>query len=279
MRRDALFLASLVLLSFACFWPAGSLGFIGYDDIDYVYQNPMVQSGLNGDSLAWAFGGAHAGNWHPLTWMSHMVDCELFGLDPHEQHWMNLVLHTANAGLLFLWLRGLTGARWRSFFVAALFAVHPLHVQSVAWISERKDVLSGLFFMGILLAYTRYCRQKSRGNYALVLGLFALGLMAKPMLVTVPLVLLLVDFWPLGRMRSMAGNGPGTEAAGESWVALVKEKIPFFLLCLVSCGVTLWAQNSARALEVTWTSSLGGRCLHALVSYGWYLEKTLWPAD
>src|SRR5580700_3086108 len=180
----------LLLLTLACFWPVGHLGFIGYDDYDYVYQNPAVLSGLNPDSVAWAFGGAHAGNWHPLTWLSHMLDCQLFGLNPHEAHWVNLGFHAANTLLLFFWLQDLTGARWRSFFLAALFAVHPLHVQSVAWVSERKDVLSGFFFLMTLLSYTRYCRNKNPANYLLVVTALALGLMAKPMLVTTPLVLL-----------------------------------------------------------------------------------------
>ena len=161
MRRDCLFIAGLCLLTFACFWPAGFLGFVDLDDYDYVSENPMVQSGLNCQSVEWAFRAAFASNWHPVTWLSHMLDCELFGVNPHEEHWMNVGLHAANAVLLFLWLRSATGAGWRSFFVAALFAVHPLHVQSVAWISERKDVLSGFFFMLILLGYTRYAERGS----------------------------------------------------------------------------------------------------------------------
>jgi len=219
--------------------------------------------------VAWAFGGAHTGNWHPITWLSHMLDCELFGLNPNEEHWVNLGFHAANVALVFLWLWQLTGARWRSFFVAALFAAHPLHVQSVAWISERKDVLSGFFFMGTLMSYTAYCRNKNAKNYALVAILLALGLMAKPMLVSTPLVLLLVDFWPLKRW--------GTDAS--AWKALVVEKVPLFVLCAVSCVVTVWAQSSGGAMEVMQQFPLAARCFHAVISYALYLEKMFWPVN
>ncbi len=160
MRRDLFFLFGLALIAFASFWPVSRLGFIGYDDLDYVYQNPAVQSGLNLDSFAWAFDGFHAGNWHPVTWLSHMLDCQWFGVNPQEEHWVNLFFHVANTLLVYSWLRQLTGACWRAFFVAALFAAHPLHVQSVAQISERKDVLSGFFCLATLMAYTRYSRHK-----------------------------------------------------------------------------------------------------------------------
>jgi len=275
MQRDRVFLLGLLLLTCVCFWPVGSLGFIGYDDIDYVYQNSVVQSGLNAASVAWAFGGAHAGNWHPVTWLSHMLDCDLFGLDPHAQHCVNLGLHAANSALLFLWLAGLTGARWRSFFVAALFAAHPLHVQSVAWISERKDVLSGFFFMLILLAYTRHTRRPSLGSHLLVAALLALGLMAKPMLVSVPLVLLLIDFWPLRRMQPAAG----ADWSFKSLTPLLREKIPLFLLCLASCGVTVWAQKSGGAMDAMQEFPFWERCIHAVVAYGLYLEKFVYPAN
>lgn len=271
--------ALLLLLTLACFWPVGHLGFIGYDDYDYVYQNPAVLSGLNPDSIAWAFGGAHAGNWHPLTWLSHMLDCQLFGLNPREAHWVNLGFHAANTLLLFFWLQDLTKARWRGFFVAALFAVHPLHVQSVAWISERKDVLSGFFFLMTLLSYTRYCRNKNPANYLLVMAALALGLMAKPMLVTTPLVLLLLDFWPLAR-TSVAG---GTELPLRTRLIacrpLLTEKIPLFLLCAASCLVTLYAQSSGGATEAMQTFPWQYRFLHAVVAYSQYLWKIVWPAN
>jgi len=325
MRRDGLLVTSLLLLlltlTLACFWPVGSLGFIGYDDYDYVYQNPAVRSGLNFDSIAWAFSGAHAGNWHPITWLSHLLDCELFGLNPQEEHWVNLGWHAVNTLLLFWWLCGLMcrradvpakqgAARWRSFFVAALFAIHPLHIQSVAWISERKDVLSGFFFLLILLAYTSYVQkaesreqQAETGGrfpssifhlpssmlYLLVAVLLALGLMAKPMLVTAPFVLLLLDFWPLQRLATdpPAPASGGTNAARSPFSALhspifwrlVMEKLPLFLLSFASCLVTLWAQSSSGAMGSMQTTSLWGRCLHAVVAYSRYLERMFWPVD
>jgi tetratricopeptide (TPR) repeat protein len=303
VRRDCLFIAALLCLTFAVFWPVGSLGFIGYDDLDYVYQNPAVCSGINPDSVAWAFTTSHAGNWHPVTWLSHMLDCQLFGLNPHEAHWMNLGFHAANTVLLFLWLCGVTQARWRSFFVAALFAVHPLHVQSVAWVAERKDVLSGFFFMLILLSYTRYCRKQTAGNYLLVAVLFALGLMAKSMLVTVPFVLLLLDYWPLRRFDN-SSSGQRKEAqtqdqtadqtkhakssinppragwpAFEVFKPLLIEKIPLFLLCLIFCKITLWAQSAGGAIVYSQLLPLSNRCLHAVVAYSLYLGKMLWPVN
>lgn len=292
MRRDCLFVTGLILLTFACFWPAGSLGFIDLDDYDYVSENPIVQSGLNYHSVAWACRAVYASNWHPITWLSHMLDCELFGLNPHEEHWVNVGFHAVNAALLFLWLRGLTGARWRSLLVAALFAVHPLHVQSVAWISERKDVLSGFFFMLILLAYTRYCRRQNTGNFLLVGVLLALGLMAKPMLVTVPLVLLLVDFWPLKRFAicpPAPGFGvtsppaPGSGATSDSQIAifrnLVREKIPWFVLCLICCLITLRVQHVSAAMAVLAKIPLWDRFLQALLAYSLYLGKIFWPIN
>jgi tetratricopeptide (TPR) repeat protein len=281
MRRHFHFLfpAGLLLLTLACFWPVGRLGFIGYDDYDYVYQNSVVQSGLNPESVEWSLTAAHAGNWHPVTWWSYMIDCELFGLDPTEEHWMNLGLHAASVVLLYLWLQGLTKARWRSFLVAALFAAHPLHVQSVAWISERKDVLSGFFFMAILLAYTRYCRHRGWGQYLLVASLLALGLMTKPMLVSVPIVLLLLDFWPLRR-----GPAPVLTAAGwrpwlAAWWPLLREKVPLLLLCLASCLVTIWAQDTSGAMDSMRVYAWPDRCLHALVAYTLYLGKLVYPVN
>jgi len=270
-RSQLLFAAALVLLTLAAFWPVGGLGFIGYDDYDYVYQNPQVRSGLNFDSVLWAFSSASAGNWHPLTWLSLMLDCTLFGLNPRADHLVNLGLHATGTLLLFLFLRQLTGSRGRAFFVAALFAVHPLHVQSVAWISERKDVLSGCLAMLALLAYTRYCRTKQRRDFGFVVLLFALGLMAKPMLVTLPVIMLLLDFWPLDR-------APLSRRAVAAWRPLLIEKIPLFGLCVASSLVTLWAQNSGGAVvsmeHIPWSN----RGLHAVVAYAGYLGKLVWPA-
>jgi tetratricopeptide (TPR) repeat protein len=274
VRRDCLFIASLLLLTFAAFWPVGSFGFIGYDDLDYVYKNAAVRSGLNDESVAWAFTTAFAGNWHPITWLSHMLDCQLFGLNPHEAHWVNLGFHAANTVLLFVWLCRVTRARWRSFFVAALFAVHPLHVQSVAWIAERKDVLSGFFFMLILLGYTRYCRKPTIGNYILVAVLFALGLMSKSMLVTVPFVLLLLDYWPLQRFQSSP-----PPPCFQQLKRLVIEKIPLILLTLIFSQITMWAQGASGAIVESQLIPLQDRCLHAVIAYSLYLDKLVWPVN
>ena len=299
MRRNLLPGLLLAVITLAAFWPVGRLGFIGYDDFDYVYQNPVVQSGLNGNSLAWAFTSPHAGNWHPLTWLSLMLDCQWFGLNPGEEHWVNLGFHTANSLLLFLLLWQWTGARRRSLLVAALFALHPLHVQSVAWISERKDVLSGFFMLLTLMAYGMWFKRAEprlggQGNradgggryyYWATLGLFALGLMAKPMLVTLPLVLLLLDYWPLGRPAASgtpaglpSANAPGRPGLA-AWGPLVREKIPLFALSFVSCLVTLWAQWAGGAVVSLERISWPERCLHAVGSYSLYLEKLFWPVN
>ena len=184
--------------------------FVNYDDNQYVYENPQVAQGLTARGIAWAFTTVHASNWHPLTWLSHMLDCQLYGLNAGGHHLTNVLLHAATAILLFLVLRRMTGDLWPSAFVAAVFAIHPLRVESVAWVAERKDVLSGLFFMLTLGAYVGYARRPfSLGRYLAVVLLFALGLMAKPMLVTLPFVLLLLDYWPLGRIGlPAAGHFP-----------------------------------------------------------------------
>ena len=175
--------------------------FVSYDDFAYVTENPDVSSGITRNSVIWAFTSVHVGNWHPLTGLSHMLDCQLFGLDAFWHHLTNLFFHIANTLLLFAVLKKITGAVWRSAFVAAAFALHPLHVESVAWLAERKDVLSGLFWMLTIAAYIRYVQHPAIQKYLLVVLVFALGLMAKPMLVTLPFVLLLLDYWPLGRFQ------------------------------------------------------------------------------
>src|SRR5437870_13159208 len=193
-RRVAVLLAVATLAVYA---QVAGHGFVSYDDPDYVSGNPYVRAGLTRAGLSWALTTGHAGNWHPLTWLAHMLDCQLFGLRPGAHHLTNVLLHTANALLLFVLLRGMSGALWPSAAVASFFALHPLHVESVAWVSERKDVLSTLFWMLTLLAYLRYVERPSLRGYSLVLITFVIGLSAKPMLVTLPCVLLLLDFWPL----------------------------------------------------------------------------------
>ena len=246
--------------------------FIPLDDGQYLYQNPAIAGGLTAASLRWAFTTFHQGNWHPLAWISHLLDVTLFGLDPRGHHLTSILLHGLNAALLFAVLLRLTGAFGRSWAAAALFGLHPLRVESVAWVSERKDVLSGLFFMLVLLAYERYARRRGRGRYALVALLLALGLMAKPMLVTVPFVLLLLDLWPLGRAR--AGSG-----GGIAWGPLLLEKAPLLALVLASSVITFLAQRAGEAVVPLAVSPLPGRLATAVVAYALYLQKTIWPAS
>lgn len=262
---------ALAALTFAAFQPALDNDFVGYDDTDYVTSNPWVQRGLNWDGVKWAFTATEAANWHPLTWLSHQLDVQCFGLNPAGHHLTSVLLHALNVVLLFLTLRCLTGALWRSLLVAALFGLHPLRVESVAWIAERKDVLSTAFWLLTTLAYARYVRLSGIANlqakiaYALMLLCFACGLMAKPMLVTLPCVLLLLDVWPLQRFAS------------KKLPDLVLEKLPLFVLSFVSCLITFFVQRSAGAVNET--MSLGYRLSNVLVSFVRYLGKIFWPGD
>ena len=252
----------LAAITFAVFGRTLTHEFIDYDDNAYVYLNPVVAKGLTLKGILWAF-SFHAANWHPLTWLSHMLDCQLYGLHPGGHHLTNVLLHTATVIVLFLVLRRMTGALWRSAFVAAVFAIHPLRVESVAWVAERKDVLSGLFFMLTMGAYVRYAsRPWSLVRYGLVVLLFALGLMCKPMLVTLPLVLLLSDYWPLQR----------TESAWK----LVKEKLPLLALSAAACVATLYAQT--EAIHSGGSFSLAHRLGNAPVSCVIYLGQMVFPA-
>lgn len=274
--RAALAVAgALVLLTAAVYAPAVGNGFVDYDDPLYVTANRHVRHGLTWEGFVWAWGAEVAGNWHPLTLLSHMADVELWGLEPARHHLTSLLLHAASAVALFALLRRLTGAAGRSAAVAALFAVHPLRVESVAWVAERKDVLSGLFFLLALLAWVRWTRRPSRGRYLVALAAFAAGLLAKPMLVTLPFVLLLLDVWPLGRLP--LGTG---EPWRERWRALrplLAEKLPFVALALAASAVTLYTQQVAMAsLDAV---PLGRRIGNALVSYAVYLGRTFWPRD
>jgi tetratricopeptide (TPR) repeat protein len=254
--------------------------FINYDDTEYVYENPHISRGLSVEGVVWVFTHSHAANWHPLTGISHMLDCQLFQLNAGAHHLMSVLLHAATAILLFLLLGRMTGRCWPSALVAAIFAVHPLHVESVAWVSERKDVLSGLLFVLTLTAYLGYVRRRfSLLRYSVVILLAALGLMAKPMLVTLPLVLLLLDYWPLGRMTSR-GQRPATSREGPSDFSfpliLLVEKLPLFLLAIASCASTIWAQGNA--ISGTDNFAVGWRVANAIVSYGAYVGQLFWPA-
>jgi len=247
--------------------------FVFYDDLDYVRNNVHVRRGLTFSSVSWAFQTTAESNWHPLTWLSHMLDCQLFGLNPGGHHLTNLLLHAANSILLFVLLKKMTGALWRSAVVAALFAVHPLHVESVAWVAERKDLLSTFFFLLTVLAYVRYARRPGWKIYAAVFLLFALGLMAKPMLVTLPFVLLLLDYWPLERIR--VAESSRLSQYLPTIRRLITEKIPLFALSALSCVVTVYAQRPA--LQSLNDIALSARIENALVSYVKYLGKTVFP--
>jgi tetratricopeptide (TPR) repeat protein len=263
-------LAAATLLVFA---PTLRCGFVNFDDDRYVYDNPQVAAGLTAHGTAWAFTHVHSANWHPLTTLSHMLDCQLFGLEhPGGHHFTNVLLHAATSVLLFLLLLTLTGRLWPSALVAALFAWHPLRVESVAWVAERKDVLSGLFFVLTLAAYAGYAARPFRATrYLLLLFVYALGLMTKPMLVSVPLVLLLLDYWPLRRTPGSAAVPP---CSTVRWIA---EKIPLLLLAAGSCVVTAWVQQDAIAHFVR--VALPWRIANALVAYVAYLGKFFWPVN
>jgi len=270
----------LAIITWIVFAQTRRHDFINYDDPRYVYENTKITSGISLSGVAWAVTHIHSENWHPLTTISHMLDCQLYGLKAGGHHFTNVLLHTIAVILLFLVLRGMTGALWQSAFVAAVFAIHPLHVESVAWVAERKDALSGVFFMLTLLAYARYVRAPSVGRYLSVALLFALGLMSKPMLVTLPFVLLLLDYWPLNRsqrsdVRRQQANPKNTTPEKQSFSWLIVEKIPLLALSAISSGVTLFAQKQA----IGWIEELplGWRLNNAAVSYVLYVWQMFWP--
>jgi protein O-mannosyl-transferase len=275
-RNFVLICLALALGTFALYWPILHYGFVEFDDDEYIIGNSHVNSGLSWANIVWAFKTGDAANWHPLTWISHMADCQLFGLNAGGHHLDDLLFHIVNTLLLFLLLKNLMGALWRSAFVAALFAWHPMHVESVAWASERKDVLSAFFWMLTLLAYAQFVEKskvqslKSKIFYALALFFFACGLMSKPMVVTLPFVLLLLDFWPLNRF-SLDDKNIFRHAA-----VLVVEKIPFFLLSLAGSVVTFLVQQNAGA---TWSSSFGEHVEGIVIGYARYVSKLFWPSN
>lgn len=264
--------AALAVLTLAAYWPVFSADFVNFDDPVYVTKNPHVLTGLTWANWGWAWTSLEAANWHPITWLSLQLDAQLYGQRAAGYHATNLILHLVNSLLLFGWLRQLTRSPEFAFTVAALFAVHPLHVESVAWIAERKDVLSSLFGIAALWAYTSYARAPRIRAYLFACGLFALSLMAKPMWVTLPMQLLLLDLWPLERMSAGSEGISGSKA---DWRRLLLEKIPFLILSVISCLITLRAQQVAlKSLEIMpfWT-----RVGTAVVAYVIYLQKTIWP--
>ena len=275
----------LVLVTLAIYLPVINNDFVAYDDPGYVTENLVVRRGLTWSGLLWAFQNVNQANWHPVTWLSHMLDCTLFGLNPVGHHVVSVLGHAVNAVLLFrLWWR-MTGALGLSALVAALFAWHPLHVESVAWVSERKDILSTGFGLLAMLFYHRYVTERHRGSYWIAAGMFALSLMSKPMLVTLPFVLLLLDYWPLERLSwdlsRTAASGPSPVAGPESVTILnaVREKIPFFALSLACSVVTMWAQRQGGAVTSVEALSLPVRLTNVVISYAGYLGQMLWPKD
>jgi len=283
MRRECLIYLLLVLTTVTVFWQVRNHEFINLDDSKYVTENRHVQNGLTLDSMIWAFTTTQVANWHPLTWLSHMLDCQLYGLNPKGHHLTNVFLHLLNTLLLFFILQRMTGALWRSGLVAAFFALHPLHVESVAWVAERKDVLSTLFWLLTMWGYIWYVERPRLTRYLLTLLAFTLGLMTKPMLVTMPCVLLLLDYWPLKRfqLRQPGGDTPATtgtfEEQGAPFLRLLLEKTPFFALTAASSIVTFLAQRSGGAVSALDVYPVKIRIANALVSYVSYIGQMVWP--
>jgi tetratricopeptide (TPR) repeat protein len=286
---------ALLVATAAVYWQVGSHEFISVDDNVYITANELLQRGFDPDGVGWVFGTGYAFNWHPLTWLSHLIDYELYGLEPAGHHYTNLAFHLANTILLLLVLSRMTRAFWASLFVAGVFALHPLHVESVAWAAERKDVLSTFFWMLTLWGYARYVEAPCAGRYVLALSLFALGLMAKPMLVSLPIVLLLLDYWPLARIRlgSSEHHESGenkkkrrkrkkkrrqeTLESQTTLIQLLREKIPFVVLALISSVLTFLAQKSGGTVVSIDLIPLGMRIENAFVSYVNYVVMALWP--
>ena len=274
-RTDYLICLAMIVAMLAVYWQVRGFGFILLDDPGYVSGNGHVLGGLNSSSLSWAFRSYYQSNWHPLTWISLMADAQLGGANPAVFHLTNVGLHILNTLLLFAFLLLETGKRWASASVALLFAIHPLHVESVAWVTERKDVLSTLFWLLTMLAYLWYARRRSISRYLLVATAFALGLLAKPMLVTLPIVLLLLDIWPLGRLAKRSQPAEGHLPLR----ALILEKIPLLAISAASCAVTLAAQSGGGSVYTVAALPIGARISNAVVACVGYIVKMLWPTN
>jgi len=290
--KSILICALLALITIAVYWQVGEFEFLDWDDTIYLTENAAVQSGVTFGAIKWAFSSFHATNWHPVTWLSHMLDVQMFGMNAGRHHLTNLLLHICNTLLLFLILLRMTGLAWRSFFVAALFAVHPLHVESVAWVAERKDVLSAFFGMLAIYCYTFYIQNQKLKWYLLVVICFAVGLMAKPMLVTFPFILLLLDYWPLKRFPTQYPLDSNTVMLGQrsSVAYLALEKTPLLVLTIASSVVTFFAQDKGGAVtslddsmahasvdSVVIGFGMAERFSNAIMSYASYLSKTFYP--
>ncbi|HVX59777.1 MAG TPA: tetratricopeptide repeat protein [Pirellulales bacterium] len=281
LRRDLLLCTAIFIATLGSYWPVTGFGFLVHDDSHYVSGNPRVSTGLSPANVLWAVASTDSQNWHPLTWLSLQLDASLGGANPRMFHLSNVLLHAVGSVLLYVALRSLTGAVYRSALVAALFALHPLRVESVAWIAERKDVLSGCLWMLTLIAYGYYARRPGPGRYVLVFGSLALGLAAKSMLVTLPCVLLLLDFWPMRRFRFCPAAVDGQPAfSPASWQRLVLEKTPLFALSGLASFLTFYAQQHGGAMaNAVARLPLGVRCANALVAYLTYLGKMFWPVQ
>lgn len=266
--RSILISLVLALVTFVVFYQVHSFKFVNYDDNVYVYENPHIQEGLTPESIKWAFATGYANFWHPLTWLSHMLDWQLFGANPAGHHLTALFFHIANTLLLFIVLNKMTQAPWQSAFVAALFALHPLHVESVAWVTERKDVLSIFFWLLTMWAYVRYVNRPKAVNYLLIVLFFTLGMMAKPMLVTLPFVLMLLDYWPLNRFQN----------SQFSILNSIIEKIPLLLITIASSIIVFITQRAGGALTSSVAVPLKFRIINAIISYVTYIGKMFWPS-
>lgn len=285
-HRKLLFCLCLVLVTLSVYWELGRHDFVSFDDGMYVSENKHVREGLTKESIKWAFGFTEIAYWHPITWLSHMLDIELYGLNPGMHHLTNLIFHILNGLLLFLILNRVTGDFWRSGFVAALFALHPINVESVAWLAERKNVLSTLFWMLTLMTYVIYSERPHLFRYLLTLTMFAFGLMCKPFLVTMPFVLLLMDFWPLERVPIAALRPGDSQKSIKAYllrikeaklIGLVIEKIPFFLLALLSVYLSFLSAQAHGIILTTQAVPFHLRLANAVVSYMGYIGKTIWP--
>ncbi len=275
-RTNMLLAAALFTIVLAVYGQTIGFDFVNYDDHRYVHQQPRVMEGITSGNIVWAFTTFEFSNWHPLTWLSYMIDSTIFGEEPRGFHLTNIVLHALNAGLLMIVLMRMTGSPWRSALVSALFALHPLHVESVAWVSSRKDVLSAFFGLLAMLAYIRFCQARARTDspsrgvaaYLMLIVCLTLSLMSKPTLVTLPFVLLLLDWWPLNRLRSL-----------REFIPRLIEKLPLIAMSIASSIITIAAQASGGAMRDLEQLGITQRLGHSIIAYGVYLRQTIWPSD
>jgi hypothetical protein len=275
-KRNIILCLLLVVVTLALYNPVNRHVFVNYDDDRYVTENPHVRDGLSTSTISWALTSTEQANWHPLTWLSHALDYQLFHLNPTGHHFTSVLIHAANAVLLFLLLVYVTGRAGPSLFVALLFALHPINVESIAWIAERKNVLSTFFFLATISTYFWYAQKVSWQRYLAVIVLFAFGLMSKPMVVTLPFVLFLLDCWPLGRIQ---GSPVAALQVGPRPLSgLIAEKLPLLALSAGSAVITMEAQQAGGAMRSTVQFSLGVRLENAVVAYAMYLWKTIWPS-